>query len=213
MYIIIKITIKKEKQRSDTIIVNDTKRVFIAINLDWKIKKYLTNIQEYIRKYEDARLKMKSVKSKNLHISLKFLGDLNSLEIEKTLLALQKISFQYQPFEIDLLKRIGVFPSPTRPRVIWIGIEKGGSEVEKIYHAIEQELREEPFYRYNKKFTTHITLGRVKYLKYPNKLIEAMKNIKFENISQTIHSIELMESHLTPQGPIYTVISHFPLLQ
>jgi len=156
---------------------------------------------------------MKSVESNNLHISLKFLGDLNSLEIEKTLLVLEKISFQYQPFKIELLKRIGVFPSPKRPRVIWLGLENGYREVEDIYHVIEQELGEEDFYRNDKNFTAHITLGRVKYLKYPNKLIECLNNIQFKNISQTIHSIELMESYLTSQGPIYSVLSHFPLLQ
>lgn len=187
--------------------------MFIAINLDWKIKDYLANIQEDIRKFKDAQLKMKSVESKNLHISIKFLGDLNSLEIEKTLLALQKISFQFHPFEIDISKRIGVFPNPKRPRVIWIGIEKGFDKVKKIYHDLEKELREESFYRYDKIFTAHITLGRVKYLKYPNKLTEFVKSIQFENFSQTIHSIELMESYLTTQGPIYTVLGNFPFLQ
>ena len=187
--------------------------MFIAINLEREVKQYLANIQGYIINFKNAQLKMKSVEYMNLHISLKFLGELNTLQIEKTILALQKISSQYQSFKIELSKKIGVFPNPDNPRVIWIGVEKGCLGVEEIYHTIKQELGNESFYSYDKIFTTHITLGRVKYLKYPDKLIEFLKSIQFENIFQTIHSIELMESNLTPKGPVYTVISSFPLLQ
>ncbi len=147
-----------------------------------------------------------------MHISLKFLGDLSILEIEKTLLNLQKISSQHQSFKIDLSKNIGLFPGPGRPRVIWIGIEKGYSEVEKIYHDIERSLMKEGFYRKDKDFAAHITLGRIKYLKNSDKFIDDINNIQFKNISQRIRSIELMESNLTPQGPIYTIIKTFPLL-
>ena len=201
-------------RRSVTIIFNDTKRVFIAINLDKEIKSYLSNIQEELLNNNRAKLKMKTVERGNLHISIKFLGDLNRLEIEKISLALQKLSSKYQPFRINLSKRIGIFPGTKKPRVIWIGIEKGNSsEVEKIYHDIERELQEEAFYHNDKKFTTHITLGRIKYVKYPNNLIDFMQKIIFKDISQMVHSVELMESNLTTKGPIYGVISKFPFLQ
>ena len=187
--------------------------MFIAINLDKEIKSYLSNIQEELLNNNRAKLKMKTVERGNLHISIKFLGDLNRLEIEKISLALQKLSSKYQPFRINLSKKIGIFPGPKKPRVIWIGIEKGNSEVEKLYHDIERELQEESFYHNDKKFTTHITLGRVKYIKYPNNLIEFMKKIDFKDISQMVNSVELMESNLTTKGPIYGVISKFPFLQ
>lgn len=199
--------------RSDIIIVNDTKRVFIAINLNKEIKKYLSNIQEDIINYNSSQLKMKTVERRNLHISIKFLGDLNRLEIEKISRALQKLSSKYKPFRINLSKRVGIFPNTKKPRVIWIGVEKGNSEVEKIYHDIERELQSELFYHNDKKFTTHITLGRVKYIKYPNNLIEFMKKIDFKDISQMVNSVELMESNLTTKGPIYGVISEFLFLQ
>jgi len=187
--------------------------VFIAINLDKEIKNYLSNIQEELLNNNRAQLKMKTVERGNLHISIKFLGDLNRLEIEKISLVLQLLSSKYQPFRINLSKRIGIFPSTKKPRVIWIGIEKGNSEVEKIYHDIERELQEESFYHNDKKFTTHITLGRVKYIKYPNNLIEFMQKINFKDISKMVNSLELMESNLTTKGPIYGVISKFPFLQ
>lgn len=186
--------------------------MFVAINIDQEIKQHIVDIQEKIKSFNDAVLKMKSVERKNLHISVKFLGDLNSIEIEKIWLALQKISFRYQPFIIKLAKKIEVFPNFKRPRVIWVGLEEGYNQLREIHGAIEQELREEDFYQTDKKYTAHITIGRVKFLKYPNKLAELIKKLEVEGFSQTIHSIELMESNLTPKGPIYTVKSQFPLL-
>lgn len=187
--------------------------MFIAINLDKEIKKYLSNIQEDIINYHSAQLKMKTVERRNLHISIKFLGNLNRLEIEKISLALQELSSKYQPFRINLSKRIGIFPSIKKPRVIWIGVENGNSKIEKIYHDIERKLQGESFYHNDKKFTTHITLGRVKYIKYPNNLIEFMEKIHFKDVSQMINSVELMESNLTTKGPIYGVISKFLFLK
>jgi 2'-5' RNA ligase len=144
---------------------------------------------------------------------LKFLGDINTLAIEKTLIVLQKLSSQYHSFQIVLSKKIGVFPNFKKPRVIWIGIEEGYNEVKKIYYDIERELKNKPFYRYDNKFSPHITLGRVKYIKYPANLAEFLRNHEHKDISQLIQSIELMESKLTSNGPIYTVISKFPFLK
>jgi RNA 2',3'-cyclic 3'-phosphodiesterase len=144
---------------------------------------------------------------------LKFLGDLNTLAIEKTLITLQKLSSKYHSFQIVLSNKIGVFPDLKKPRVIWIGIEKGDNEINKIYHDIERELKNESFYRYDNKFSPHITLGRVKFIKYPTKLSDFLTNLEYKDFSQLIQSIELMESKLTSNGPIYTVISKFPFLK
>ncbi len=138
---------------------------------------------------------------------------MDSLELEKTWLVLQKISFKCQPFEVKLSKNIGIFSSRKIPRVIWVGLEKGINEIKELYSAIDQELANETFWRSEKNFIPHITMGRVKYLKYPDKLIKLLKNIEIPEISQSIHSMELMESHLTSQGPIYTVRSKFPFFK
>ena len=123
---------------------------------------------------------------------------------------MQKISFKCQPFQVKISKNIGIFSSRKIPRVIWVGLEEGIKEIREIYGAIEHELAQECFWRSEKNITPHITIGRIKYLKYPNKFIDFLKNIKIPEISQSIQSMELMESQLTSQGPIYTVKSKFP---
>jgi 2'-5' RNA ligase len=197
---------------SDNIKVNNDKRVFIAINLDSEIKEYIAKIQERIEQLSDnLHGKIKLVEKENLHISLKFLGNLNSMAIEKTKEVLQRVSQQYQPFLIDLSKNIGMFPNFKRPRVIWIGVGKGKNKIIEIYQALENELKAESFYQTENNFSAHITLARIKYIKNSQKMVDYLKTIKIDNLSQKVLSIYLMESCLTNEGPIYHVLKDFPL--
>ncbi|MBN2395341.1 MAG: RNA 2',3'-cyclic phosphodiesterase [Candidatus Atribacteria bacterium] len=191
----------------------DTKRVFIAIHLDQEIIKYLHSVQEEIISCieRNREIKIKFVEMNNLHISLKFLDELKPLEIEKTMAILQKNTVKYQPFEIHLLKSIGIFPNDRKPRVLWIGINEGSQMIQTIYDAIEKDIVKEIFHRKDNHFAAHITLGRVRCFKNPDKIIECRNQVSYKNISQVVNSIELMESKLTSQGPIYRVIKRFPL--
>ena len=156
-------------------------------------------------------MKVKFVEKENLHISLKFLGDLNCKEIEKTSAILQNVSTKYQHFRAGLSKNIGVLPNISRPRVIWIGIEKGNDIISNIYQSIEKKLKSEPFYEKENQFKPHITLARIKYIEHQNKLSECIKNIKINPLTEPVKTIELMESQLLKEGPIYTIIKSFPL--
>ncbi len=199
-------------RRNNNININDKKRTFIAINLEREIKEYIYNLQQEINQIVNScEMKVKFVEKDNLHISLKFLGDLNSVEIEKTSATLQNISQKYHNFTVSLSKNIGIFPTLTRPRVIWIGIEKGSDIIFQIYQSIEKRLKSEPFYQKEKQFTAHITLARIKYLKYPQKLCDYLKNININPITDFIKKIDLMESQLTKEGPLYKVTKSFPL--
>jgi len=198
---------------SDSIRISNTKRVFIAINLDTEIKEYIAKVQEGIEQLRGSlHGKMKLVEKENLHISLKFLGNLDSMAIEKTKAVLQKVSQQYQPFFIELSENIGMFPNFKRPRVIWIGVGKGSNKIAEIYQALENELKTESFYQTENNFSVHITLARIKYIKNSQKMVDYLKTIEIDNLSQKVQSIDLMESCLTNEGPIYHVLKHFPLL-
>ncbi len=199
-------------RRNNNININDKKRTFIAINLEREIKEYIYNLQQEINQIVNScEMKVKFVEKDNLHISLKFLGDLNSVEIEKTSATLQNISQKYYTFTVSLSKNIGIFPTLTRPRVIWIGIEKGSDIIFQIYQSIEKRLKSEPFYQKEKQFTAHITLARIKYLKYPQKLCDYLKDININPITDFIKKIDLIESQLTKEGPLYKVTKSFPL--
>jgi len=92
-----------------------------------------------------------------------------------------------------------------------VGIKEGAAELTEIYNLVETRLYKKGFPRESKNFSTHITLGRVKYLKDKDSLIRSLKSIHLESFSQKVKSIELMESKLTPQGPLYGIIRQYPL--
>jgi len=110
-------------------------RTFIAINLDSEITEYIFKIQGDIAQLRNSyNMKVKFVEKDNLHISLKFLGDLNSIEIEKIKITLQNISNKYRQFTIGLSENVGIFPNCIRPRVLWIGIAKGNDTIYSTYN-------------------------------------------------------------------------------
>lgn len=188
----------------------ETIRAFIAINLDPEIRGYLSSLQQNLN-LDAAKVKVNWVEEKNLHLTLKFLGNISPSQIELIEIELKKITSQYPSFFIKLLPEIGVFPSYKMPRVIWVGIKEGAAELTEIYNLVETRLYKKGFPRESKNFSTHITLGRVKYLKDKDSLIRSLKSIHLESFSQKVKSIELMESKLTPQGPLYGIIRQYPL--
>lgn len=185
-------------------------RTFIAVNLDPEIKDYLASLQNILNIPES---KIKWVEKNNLHLTMKFLGDISLEQTELIKSELKKIASRYSPFIIILSPNIGVFPIYKMPRIIWVGIKEGISELKEIYNSIENKLSNKGFPREDKDFSGHITIGRVKFIRDKNNFIQILKRIEVNNFTQEVGSIDLMESKLTPSGPIYNIAAKFPLLK
>ena len=185
-------------------------RTFIAVNLSSDIKEYLSSLMGNISIPES---KIKWVDKDNLHITIKFLGYLSQEKIELIKSELKEITSQHKPFLIQLSSYIGVFPTYTMPRIVWIGIKEGVNRLEELYNSIEINFFKGGFLKEEKGFSSHITIGRVKYIKDKANFIQIIKRIKITNLSQEINSIDLMESELTPSGPIYKITAKFALLK
>jgi 2'-5' RNA ligase len=185
-------------------------RSFIAVNLNPEIKEYLTSLQVSLNVPET---KIKWVEKNNLHLTMKFLGDISSEQTESVKSILKEITSRYSPFIIRLSSDIGIFPTYQMPRIIWTGIKEGANQLHELYSSIETMLYKEGFPRENKDFSSHITIGRVKYIKDKDNFIQMLKSIEVNNFNQEVGSIDLMESKLTPNGPIYNITAKFPLLK
>ena len=185
-------------------------RSFIAVNLNPEIKEHLTSLQVSLNVPET---KIKWVEKNNLHLTMKFLGDISLEQTELLKLILKEITSRYSPFIIKLSSDIGIFPTYQMPRIIWTGIKEGANQLHELYSSIETMLYKEGFPRENKEFSSHITIGRVKYIKDKDNFIQMLKSIAVGNFSQEVGSIDLMESKLTPNGPIYNVTVKLPLLK
>ncbi|MDD5014077.1 MAG: RNA 2',3'-cyclic phosphodiesterase [Atribacterota bacterium] len=183
-------------------------RIFIAVNLNPDIRKHLAYLKDNM---DIPESKMKWVEKNNLHITIKFLGYISPEQTELIQSELKEITSQYDPFLIKLSSYIGVFPTYKMPQIIWVGIKEGTNKLEELHNSIEINMFKKGFPREEKCFSSHITIGRVKYIGDKASFIQILKTIKVNNLSQEVCSVDLMESKLTPNGPVYNIMAKFPL--
>ena len=186
-------------------------RAFIAIELSDEIRKILSQIQSHL-KYSAADVKW--IEKNNIHLTLKFLGDITEKKCENIKSVLDKIAKNTKSFELSLKVSkevpgtfIGAFPNINYPRVIWVGLDKGVKESTEIMVRIDEELSKIGFEKESRPFAAHLTIGRVRSPKNKEALKEKMLSYDPQPIvhsSQSASSIILFQSTLMPKGPIYT---------
>lgn len=183
-------------------------RIFISVDVeDPKIRDKLEKIGNQL-KATGARIKL--VEKKNLHATLKFLGEVDDKELEEIYEAVQRGVKGFKKFEIELIG-IGGFPTITNPRVVWIGVGKGAAELSKLASSISRELEKSGYRGDSKPFKPHITIARVKG--YGGRLYQVIKNHTSEFFgSMIVDEVRVKRSKLTPQGPIYSTLKSFELV-
>ena len=176
-------------------------RTFIAIELSNEIKETLAQIESHL-KYSNADVKW--VESGNIHLTLKFLGEIDEKKSEEVRAVLDSIAKTTAPFELSI-KNIGAFPEINYPRVIWVGLNKGVKESTELATKIDEALSKLGFAKESRPFTTHLTIGRVRSAKNKQTLKEKLITCDLQlKTFETITSVILFQSKLTPTGPIYT---------
>ncbi|MEW6482959.1 MAG: RNA 2',3'-cyclic phosphodiesterase [bacterium] len=180
-------------------------RLFIAIELEERIKDAISLAIKEIK----IPLKPKWVNPANCHITLKFLGEVEKERLSKILDVLKDEALKHKPFTISF-GSIGAFPREDYPRVIWIGIEKGFDSLSLIANSLEDSLFKIGFPKEKRPFSAHLTLARIKSPQKTN-LLSPYLSKRFIIDEMSVKEIMLIESKLTPKGPIYTDLQVFPL--
>ena len=166
-------------------------RGFIAIDINPTPK-----IIQFEKEIENTGADVKLVKPENIHITLKFLGDVDEEKIDQIEKIINDSSKNTDPFTIKL-KGSGVFPNQNYIKVIWIGI-KQGEPIGIIAGKIDEQLSKMGFKKEKRGFSPHLSIARVKSAKGKDEIlqiIEKYKNIKFADI--VVDSIKLKKSDLT----------------
>lgn len=177
-------------------------RLFVAINLDNPTKLALAKI---IGQLPNSPA-INKTRVDNLHLTLQFLGDTQENLIPEIQAILDTVAATYQPLQLSF-DQIGAFPNWPMPHTIWIGVD--ADNLFKLQTELAQRLIELVPTLELKPFTPHLTLAR---LKSPLANIDQIKSLANPYIPTVfITHIDLMASDLTPQGPIYTVISQHNL--
>ena len=181
--------------------MSKTTRAFIAIKLNEQLHKELEQLQNKL-KVADADIKW--VKPENIHLTLKFLGNVTDEQIEKVKNTLKKIASDIQSYQIHLAE-IGAFPKLSYPRVIWVGMDEGAEECKALAKSTEDAMEKLGFEKEKRSFSPHLTLGRVRSAKNRQPLIKTVEKEKnFSSSSKLlVEEIVLFKSTLTPKGPIY----------
>jgi 2'-5' RNA ligase len=187
-------------------------RSFIAIELAPEIYRRLDEVIAQLQQ-KLAGVPVRWVPAKNIHLTLKFLGDvsLSNLEILKKIVRTEVSA--HAPFEISV-GELGAFPTIRRPRVIWVGV-KAPAELSVIQQRIDAETARLGYAREDRKFSPHLTLGRVSRNATPqdvHKIGEILSASKVGFLGAvSVRDIHLFRSDLMPDGAVYTPLDSAPL--
>jgi len=182
-----------------------TFRGFIAIEIQ-----AASSIIEFENAITKTGADVKLVEPKNIHLTLKFLGDTDENQIDAIEHIIKESVTNMTPFPLTL-KGTGVFPNEKYLKVIWIGITNAAS-LKKIADTLDEKLATLGFKKENRGFSPHLTIGRVRTAKNKEQLLTVIKNHnEKEFLRQEIHSVTLKKSDLTPAGPIYTTLREIHL--
>ncbi|MGD0883533.1 MAG: RNA 2',3'-cyclic phosphodiesterase [Thermodesulfovibrionales bacterium] len=182
-------------------------RSFIAIPLSVSLKK---GIAELLDELKQMNADIKWVPAENVHITVKFLGDVAEDALPAIEEALSKVSASQRSFTVKL-SGTGFFPDKRRPRVLWIDIQEYQG-LRELQDLVEESLISLGLKKETKNFSPHLTIGRVRTTKNLSSLVEAMETLKgrdFGNIE--VRLLSLMKSELKPTGAEYKTLAEFNL--
>ncbi len=185
----------------------ETVRAFLALEVSGEVKRKIVGLQDEIAgSGADVRL----VGEENMHVTLKFLGDIDETAVGKVTGAMGAVRSEAFLLEVT---GAGAFPNARMPRVLWVGAGSGGDKVSNIAKQLEAELAKLGFPR-EREFTPHITVGRVRSARNAAALAGILQRNRDASYGSTaIDRIVFKKSVLTPSGPIYSDIGEVRLGQ
>jgi 2'-5' RNA ligase len=180
-------------------------RSFIAIELPTTVKQELTTLEDLLKKRCPQVVRW--VDPQNIHVTLKFLGDVDSDRVDEINMAIDEATQGMSPFHLEL-KDLGVFPNLNKVNIIWVDTKGDLDKLTYLQKQIESNMEQLGFAREDRDFTPHLTLGRVRDYASPDdrkKIGQVLAQTAFASAQViTVNSVNLMKSQLTNTGAIYT---------
>jgi 2'-5' RNA ligase len=191
-------------------------RAFLAVELSQALRAELATVQQELKRRIEPEMKRDTriswVQPASIHLTIKFLGDMDEQVIDPLCVAVEQAIGSRLATTVPL-ERLGVFPRPQSPRVLWAGPsetwEKGAEarRVAEMHGAIEQVCEGLGFLRETRPFSSHLTLARIKVGERQVGFALAKGGVLDRPLSLgslAVESIVLMKSELKPTGSVYT---------
>lgn len=187
-----------------------TIRSFIAIPLSGEVQRAARKMLRELRGEKDG---MKWVPEDNLHLTLKFLGDVVDRDVPAVCRVVRDCCSQVEPFELEL-QGCGGFPNLERPRVVWAGIQQGGESLATLVNSLEKGLATLGFRPDSRDYRPHLTLGRAGSSgRFASaEIVEKMKRMQDRVLGlMPVSQVRVYASFLDRGGPTYNVMDRIPL--
>ena len=182
-------------------------RLFLAIDFPDELKARIARNIEILKDFIPKGIKW--VDKKNLHVTFKFLGDVNERILDDIYSSVEGVACEHAPFAISF-KEAEMIPNPERPRLIWYDMKDETDSAAKLFKDVDMALYDLGFSKEKRPLALHTTIGRVKFT----------RNIEWEKISSNLipvddivhcNELTLFKSQLTSSGPIYSILKTFNL--
>jgi len=183
-------------------------RLFFAIPIDKQILDDLAGATDRLR---ETRAPVRWVRPEGMHLTMKFLGDTNPEKVAPLVDSLTGVCASIMPFPISVTGA-GAYPNLKRPRVLWAGVVENSGTLKRLWTGVESEAEKLGWEREKRRFSPHVTFGRVKGSMNIARLSTAMEEIKDEHWGdQEVDSMVLYRSHLEKGGARYERVHVFGL--
>lgn len=187
-----------------------TKRVFVAVDISAEAKARVVNLtSEMRREFPDLRVGWE--KPEKLHLTIKFLGDIEHDHLDSLQKAVDETAKLLSPFLLEL-QGTGCFPSPKKAKILWTGIHDPANGLRNLYETLEETAAGYGFTKESRSFKPHLTIARLREPEKAGRLTEKFLQAELEPVSFEVSNIVIYESKLQPTGSVYSVISKHQLL-
>ena len=178
-------------------------RSFIAIPLDPEVSRAAVRLIQRIREPGDG---IKWVPTDNLHLTLKFLGDVHNTEVPQVCEVIREVCKVHAPFELKF-SGTGGLPSIERARVLYAGVNDASGTLTEIVMALERDLASLGFKPEPRDYKPHLTLGRSKSRKAGDAVIQRMQQEAGTDLGRMwVADVQMIASFLDKGGPTYQVM-------
>ena len=183
-------------------------RIFLAVPVEQDI---LDTLVKAVDRLRESRAPVRWVRPEGMHLTVKYLGDTDPEKLGPLIQAVGEVCGEIEPFPMSV-SGIGAYPNMRRPRVVWAGVEELSGTLLRLAEDVEDACARMGWPREKRKFSPHVTVGRVKGKINISRLAQAVGKMD-RNLwgSQTVDSLVLYSSELKPGGAVYERLHVFQL--
>ena len=182
-------------------------RTFVAIDVPEEVRQEIRDFQAPLKR---MGADVKWVRPESIHITLKFLGNVAENRVGEITEALAGCVSGIAPFRV-IVAGTGMFPGAQLPRVLWVGVKDGAEALSVLASRIDESLSGLGFDREKRKYSAHLTIGRVRSPRGFQPVAEAICAATFEAGVVGAGEIVLVKSDLKPTGAVYTALERIKL--